>query len=231
VTDEPITELSLSDTGWATLANGYYRWAVKAVYTNNVTSVASFSNVLHKFTQTGMIVGTVRTSTGSPIVGATVTNGTVSGNTNSMGAYTIVVPIGYHSVTAYAAGYDSLTVDDVLVNYNLATTVNFILKETPSDDNLLPVVATALNGNYPNPFNPETTISYSVKQPGRVKLEVYNIKGQLVRTLVDEEQATGHYKLLFNAKDDRGRSIASGVYMLRMEAPGYRKTSKMILMQ
>ena len=76
-----------------------------------------------------------------------------------------MVPIGYHSVTAYAAGYDSLTVDDVLVNYNLATTVNFILKETPSDDNLLPVVATALNGNYPNPFNPETTISYSVKQP------------------------------------------------------------------
>ena len=52
-----------------------------------------------------------------------------------------------------------------------------------------------------------------------------------MRTLVDEEQATGHYKLLFNAKDDRGRSIASGVYMLRMEAPGYRKTSKMILMQ
>ena len=94
VTDEPITELSLSDTGWATLANGYYRWAVKAVYTNNVTSVASFSNVLHKFTQTGMIVGTVRTSTGSPIVGATVTNGTVSGNTNSMG----LIPSWFPSV-------------------------------------------------------------------------------------------------------------------------------------
>jgi hypothetical protein len=48
---------------------------------------------------------------------------------------------------------------------------------------------------------------------------------------VDEEQTTGHYKLIFDARDDRGRSIASGVYMLRMKAPGYKKTTKMILMQ
>jgi len=48
---------------------------------------------------------------------------------------------------------------------------------------------------------------------------------------VDEVQATGHYKLVFNAKDDRGRSIASGVYMLKMVAPGYQKSTKMILMQ
>ncbi|HPV15390.1 MAG TPA: T9SS type A sorting domain-containing protein, partial [Candidatus Cloacimonadota bacterium] len=128
-------------------------------------------------------------------------------------------------------GYDSLTVDDVVVNHNLATTVNFILKETSNEDDYLPVFATALNGNYPNPFNPETTISYSLKETGRVKLEVYNIKGQLVKTLVDEEQTTGHYKLVFNAKDNKGRAIASGVYMLKMVAPGYRKTIKMILMQ
>ena len=231
VTDEPVTELTTTDPAWATLANGDYRWAVKAVYTNGVTSVASFSNILNKYLQTGMIVGTVRRTNNTPIVGASVTNGTVSATTNSMGAYTLTVPIGYHSVTASAVGYDSLTVDDVIVNHNLATTVNFILKETPNEDDYLPVLATALNGNYPNPFNPETTISYSLKEAGRVKLEVYNIKGQLVRSLVDEVQATGHYKLVFNAKDDRGRSIASGVYMLKMSAPGYKKTTKMILMQ
>ena len=231
LTDTPITELNLSDPGWDSLANGYYRWAVKAIYTNNVTSVASFSNVMHKFVQTGMIVGTVRRTDTSLIVGATVTNGTVTATTNSQGAYILTVPVGYHSVTASAAGYDSLTIDDVLVNYNLTTTVNFILSETPNDEYEIPVVATALNGNYPNPFNPETTISYSVKEPGKVKLEVYNIRGQLVRTLVDEDQATGHYKLIFNAKDDKGRGISSGVYLLRMQAPGYKKTSKMILMQ
>ncbi len=231
ITDEPTTELNVGDPAWDNLANGDYRWAVKAIYTNNVTSVASFSNVLNKFTQTGMIVGMVKQKNNTPIVGATVTNGTETATTNSMGAYTLIVRVGYHSVTASAAGYDSLTVDDVLVNYNLATTVNFVLKETSNADDHLPVVATALNGNYPNPFNPETTISYSVKEPGRVKMEVYNIRGQLVRTLVDEEQTTGHYKLIFDARDDRGRSIASGVYMLRMKAPGYKKTTKMILMQ
>ena len=231
VTDDPTTELNVSDPGWATLPNGDYRWAVKAVYTNGVTSLASFSNVLNKYVQTGMIVGTVRRTNNTPIQGATVTNGTVSATTNSMGAYTLTVPIGYHSVTASAVGYDSLTVDDVVVNHNLATTVNFILKETSNEDDYLPVFATALNGNYPNPFNPETTISYSLKETGRVKLEVYNIKGQLVKTLVDEEQTTGHYKLVFNAKDNKGRAIASGVYMLKMVAPGYRKTIKMILMQ
>jgi hypothetical protein len=100
-----------------------------------------------------------------------------------------------------------------------------------NDDATPPTQVTALNGNYPNPFNPETTISYSVNKPGRVKLEVYNIKGQLVRTLIDADHASGEYKQVFNAKDNRGRSISSGVYLLRMVAPGYQKTSKMILMQ
>jgi len=119
----------------------------------------------------------------------------------------------------------------VLVEFGQTTTVNFVLDATSTDDPDIPVVATALNGNYPNPFNPETTISYSVKEAGRVRLEIYNIKGQLVRTLVDEDQTTGHYKQVFNSKDNRGRSISSGVYLILMTAPGYQKTSKMILMQ
>jgi len=93
------------------------------------------------------------------------------------------------------------------------------------------VVATALNGNYPNPFNPETTISYSVMKPGRVRLQIYNLKGQLVRSLVDEEHAAGHYKRVFDGKDNYSRSLASGVYLIRMTAPGYEKVSKMMLMK
>jgi flagellar hook assembly protein FlgD len=64
-----------------------------------------------------------------------------------------------------------------------------------------------------------------------VRLDIYNIKGQLVRTLVDEDHAAGHYKKVYNARDNRGRPTASGVYLIRMSAPGYQKTSKMILMQ
>ena len=231
INQEPITALSIADPAWQTLANGDYRWAVKAVYTNNVLSVPSLSNTLNKFVETGMIIGTVRNKESAPISGATVTAGDYTATTNSMGAYSIQLPVGTYDVSAEADGFKSETREGVTVTANNNTTVNFILQPVSNDENTQPVVATALNGNYPNPFNPETTISYSVKEAGRVKLEVYNIKGQLVKTLVNQDQATGHYKLVFNAKDDRGRSISSGVYMLRMVAPGYQKTSKMILMQ
>ncbi|MGI6198694.1 MAG: T9SS type A sorting domain-containing protein, partial [Candidatus Cloacimonadaceae bacterium] len=147
------------------------------------------------------------------------------------GVYALSVPVGCHSVTASAAGFGDQTVEDVLVEQDLTATVNFVLDATSVDDPRIPVTATALSGNYPNPFNPETTISYSVKEPGMVRIEIYNIKGQLVRTLVDEAHATGHYKQTFDARDDRGRNISNGVYLIRMRAPGYHKMSKMILMK
>jgi hypothetical protein len=231
VTPEAIHELSVSDLNWGSLPDGNYRWAVKAIYTDGVTSLPSFSNILSNNIPIGTIVGSVRNKDNAAIAGATVTAGILTAITSTTGVYALVVPVGTYTVTASATGYSRQTVEDVVVNLDQSTTVNFVLKQTDADDPLIPVVATALNGNYPNPFNPETTISYSIKEPGKVRLEVYNIKGQLVRTLVDEDQATGHYKLVFNARDDGGRSLASGVYLLRMVAPGYQKSSRMILMK
>ncbi len=227
----PVTALSLVDTGWLTVPNGGYRWAVKAIYTSGVTSVASFSNIIYKDVPMGMIVGTVRSVDSTPIAAATVTSGTFTATTNSAGVYALSVPVGCHSVTASAAGFGDQTVEDVLVEQDLTATVNFVLNTASIDDPRIPVTATALSGNYPNPFNPQTTISYSVKEPGMVRIQIYNIKGQLVRTLVDEAHATGHYKQTFDARDDRGRNISNGVYLIRMQAPGYHKTSKMILMK
>jgi hypothetical protein len=121
---------------------------------------------------------------------------------------------------------------NVIIHQDQLTMLNIVLRRgTAADDPQSPVVATALNGNYPNPFNPETTIRYSVKEAGRVKLEVYNIKGQLVRTLVDKDHTTGCYTRVFDARDNRGRSISSGVYLVRMSAPGYQKTSRIMLMK
>lgn len=229
---EPISELSLQDSRWALLPSGHYRWAVKSIYTNGVTSVAGMSNVLQRDVPSGTIMGRVRNTDNAPIAGATITNGAVRTTSNPAGIYALPVPVGTHTVTASAPGYKRQTIENVVVNLNLPTTVDFVLEEgTASDDPQIPVAATALNGNYPNPFNPETTISYSVKEPGRVKLEIYNIKGQKVRTLVDSDHVSGHYKQVFNARDNRGRRISSGVYLIRMTAPGYHKISKMILMQ
>jgi hypothetical protein len=231
LTSQPTTTLDIVDSEWQTVSPGSYYWAVKAVYAGGAVSLPSFSNLIWRGS-VGTVAGTVTQTDGTPIAGATVTDGYTSATTDASGAYSLVLWMGPQTITASAPGFISQTVQDVIVIVYNTIILDFVLeRETSDDDPQNPVVATALNGNYPNPFNPETTISYSVKEAGRVKLEIYNIRGQLVRTLVDADHASGHYKQVFNSKDNRGRSISSGVYLLRMSAPGYQKTSKMILMQ
>lgn len=99
-----------------------------------------------------------------------------------------------------------------------------------NDDPVTPLV-TELRGNYPNPFNPETTISYSVKESAPVQILVYNLKGQLVRTLVNEAKPAGNHSVVFNGLDDSRRSLSSGVYFFKMRAGKYTDTRKMILMK
>ncbi len=231
VTPEAITALNATDSTWATLVDGDYRWAVRAIYTSDVMSNPAFSNTMHKETVTGMISGVVRTQTNQPIPGATVTAGTFTATTNNSGAYTMIVPTGTYSVTASANLYQSQTVQNVVVNQDLTTTVNFNL--TPGSDGTEDVVvaATALKGNYPNPFNPSTTISYSIKDAGPVRIDIYNLKGQIVRTLVNAQQASGNYNIVWNGKDDQGRSVGSGVYYYRMQTTSFTNTKKMLLVE
>ncbi|MBI2429564.1 MAG: right-handed parallel beta-helix repeat-containing protein [Ignavibacteriales bacterium] len=75
-----------------------------------------------------------------------------------------------------------------------------------------------LDQNYPNPFNPTTTIRYQVPSVSRVMINIYNMLGQKVHTLVNDMQAPGYYMLQWNGTDDHGRSLASGVYIYRIEA-------------
>jgi len=93
------------------------------------------------------------------------------------------------------------------------------------------VAATQLNNNYPNPFNPVTKIAYSVKETGNVSLEIYNLKGQLVKTLVNNVQEAGVHTEIWNGTDDSGKSVASGVYFYKMKTQNYNSTKKMILMK
>ena len=85
--------------------------------------------------------------------------------------------------------------------------------------------------NFPNPFNPSTTIDYSLAKAGHVDLTVYNATGQKIATLVDDRQSSGHYSITWNGRDDRGAEMTSGVYFCRMVAGGATKSIKMILMK
>lgn len=232
ITPQTITTLNTTDPAWPTLANGSYRWAVKAVYSADVMSVPSFSNTLVKQTVTGNIVGVVRRTNNQPIAGVTVSAGTATATTNSVGAYSLMnLPVGSYTVSATATGYQTATYNNVIVNPNQNTTLNIVMSGVANDDELAPVVATALNGNYPNPFNPETTIQFAIKDRCPVRLEVYNLKGQLVRSLVNQDLDTGHYQIVFDGRDALGRPLASGLYLYRFSAGTYSSTRKMMLME
>jgi len=103
---------------------------------------------------------------------------------------------------------------------------------TAADDGTPGVPFTyGLGQNYPNPFNPVTTISYSLARKGRVKLVVYNVLGQNVKTLVDGEQEANNYEIVWNSDDNNGAAVASGIYFYKLVADEYVETKKMLLMR
>lgn len=92
-------------------------------------------------------------------------------------------------------------------------------------------LATKLTGNYPNPFNPNTSIQYSLSKMGNVKIAIYNVKGQMVKKLVDEKQQPGHHTVIWNGKDKNDRPAASGVYLYRMQTEEQTSVKKMMLIK
>ncbi|MBD3373807.1 T9SS type A sorting domain-containing protein [candidate division KSB1 bacterium] len=88
-----------------------------------------------------------------------------------------------------------------------------------------------LNQNYPNPFNPTTTIQYSLKDQGTVRLQIFNIRGQMIRELVNEIQFTGEYSVVWDGRDAQGAPVPSGTYLYTLEINGYKETRKMVLMK
>lgn len=97
-------------------------------------------------------------------------------------------------------------------------------------DNTVPSVY-ALKQNYPNPFNPATTIEYDLPQAGEVALTIYNQLGQVIKTLVRNQREAGHYKVIWDARNDDGRKVSSGIYFYQIKASGFVQTNKMVLMQ
>jgi hypothetical protein len=89
----------------------------------------------------------------------------------------------------------------------------------------------SLSQNYPNPFNPETQINYALPQDCDVKVTIYNLLGQRVRTLVDERQSAGYRTVLWDGKDEQGVDVASGVYFYRLKAGDFVDSKKMLLLK
>jgi hypothetical protein len=104
--------------------------------------------------------------------------------------------------------------------------------EMVTGDDPMPVPgATFLAQNWPNPFNPATTITFGIKESGHVSLRIYDAAGRLVTTLIDEMRPAGSYSTGWNGCGADGTRAASGVYFYRLKTAGFEKTRKMILLR
>ncbi len=173
----------------------------------------------------------------SLIMGYNVYRGSSSGNYDSVLVSVAGNKFSYTD-TSVADGKDYYYVvkafdqdNNLSVASSEAGPVSSMLNPTSvMDETALPVTF-ALEQNYPNPFNPETTIRYQLPIASEVKLQIYNLLGQRIVTLVDNQQPAGFYSVQWGGKDKQGYPVASGVYLYSIKAENFVQVRKLILVK
>lgn len=126
-----------------------------------------------------------------------------------------------HSVTNMGSGWAAYPTGEIMIRAIVYT-------GTSNENELNPAITLAAS-NYPNPFNPTTTISYSVPEAGMTSVKVFNLKGQTVSTLLNSEMTSGNHSVVWNGTDLNGKTVSSGLYFVRVENNGKAVTRKMLL--
>ncbi len=198
-----------------------------------------------------MITGLVTDTNNQPLPGATVYllnqagAPIVSAQTNATGNYELAgMPLGNYALQVSKLGYNTMyngnvpnlsQVIPVQVG-NGITEVNFVLSvQTSIDvtDSDFPTIPRSIElyGNYPNPFNPETRISFALPKPLKVRLRIYNISGEQVAQLVDGLLSAGRHTVIWNSASPANQPVSSGIYFYRLETGVGSLTGKMILLR
>ena len=124
----------------------------------------------------------------------------------------------------------------------LANSASFLLRggfwlsrgRTPTDvveRTAIAPIANKLYANYPNPFNPMTTIQYALRRQARARLRLYDVGGKLVRGLLDRIESPGRKSIVWNGLDDQGRPVSSGIYICVLEVDEYRGSTKLVVLR
>ena len=91
--------------------------------------------------------------------------------------------------------------------------------------------AFVLDQNYPNPFNPSTVIRFGLPRQAEIKVVIYNILGEPIRTIAQGKFGAGYHQITWNGKDDQGHTVSAGIYIYRLEGKNVHMAKKMILMK
>jgi hypothetical protein len=136
--------------------------------------------------------------------------------------------LAYTNTALQNAGSDGFALGDL--NWFPSQKAAWLLTDVKNEPSPVPQEYT-LDQNYPNPFNPTTKITYGVKSAVHVMLAIYNVLGQRVRTLADQEMAPGTYVATWDGRNDNGLQMATGVYFYRLEARSFVMTKSMMLLK
>ncbi len=149
--------------------------------------------------------------------------------TNEDGDFTLVnIPNENIQVIASIMGYQSVSENMTVTGDE---TISYTMTSALSNDNTTtPMVKTQIN-NYPNPFNPSTTISFTLANDEQVSLDIYNIKGQKVKSFFNEKMTKGNHQVVWNGKDNNNKDVTSGIYFAKVKGQMTNATRKMLLIK
>ncbi len=234
ILEEVYSDTTYIDTDWQNLSSGTYLWGVRAAYINENYSIIAFSNTIERYMIAPVTIQVTTDSNECP-QGAYVCLENIDGNENhryegavptSGALFFPTVYLGLYTLTVTLEGFDDYTEYNVIIEDLDGEEIDIELIETQdTDDTAGPRFTTALIGNSPNPFNPVTTIRYTLDSDRQVRFTLFDIMGRIVET-IHEHGRQGVNTLVWNAED-----LPSGIYFIRMDAGNTVQTRKATILK
>jgi len=199
------------------------KWDTLAVsYVGNSGVASGFTGVVNdQNASSGMLI-----FNGANINGATGAFSLITVDFVAIGSsgYSSMVDLEYSAMasTAFADLLPVLAVRDTVLVIESPTSID-PLSSVPQEYEL--------TQNYPNPFNPETTIEFALPQGANVSLKIYDVTGKLVKTLVDEPLSAGRFQATWDATNEYGSAVSSGIYIYRLSSGSFQQIKRMVLLK
>ncbi len=177
----------------------------------------------------GNIRGTVADGNNHPISGAIITAGGQSDTSNAAGNYLLSLPPGLYSLYCTATGHQSYSLNNVEVNSGEDTIVDIILATVSSSDPLAIPTALVLAPPYPNPTPEGTKISYYSSIAGNFELKIFNLRGQLIRSIRTEKTGNGWQEINWDGRDSTNRPCPAGTYLMLLQSGGLQRSQRLTI--